>query len=363
MVESDEERNEMEDFSDEADYDELDVEHQEDKETVNDLMHKKHVETLKFLREVLADNRELRDRLNLLQNDVPEPVDDEPKQQISVDFIGNCDEATQTEGDEGEKESLEEMTKQWSIKKAEYEKELNRVDEENEELKAKNDDLEHVNKNLIERMNQMQQNLSEWKHEHMVLEERVRELTDENKEIPYLTRLNQELHAKNDDYEAVIKKNSQQNKSLSQEISYLNDNLHAVESKWKNEIKILNSKLDDHSKCSEQLFELEDILSQKQAEIERNKIGIRDLNEVIVGLKDEIEGWKFKLRNNENNVNFKDFVNMKRELNAMKQDKCAQSPSQIKGSFSTASSSPTTSPLPPLKDALIRKKLSSNKPF
>ena len=50
-----------------------------DKKTINDLMHRKHVETLKFLRETLKENRELRNRIDLIQTELKESMVNEQR--------------------------------------------------------------------------------------------------------------------------------------------------------------------------------------------------------------------------------------------------------------------------------------------
>ena len=107
-------------------------------------------------------------------------------------------------------------------------------------------------------------------------------------------------------------------------------------------------------------------LKAKELIIYGKDIEIERLNYLSFQLNTENENLKEKMRSNESNMNFKEFIVLKRdnarlmsELNSLKQDKMN---SNIKSAYyesntsTVATVSPASSPLPPLKESMIKKK-------
>lgn len=172
----------------------------DDEAKVNNLMSQKHVETLKFLRQVLKENKDLRNRIDLIQielqdslmeNNRPISVNYIQKQTLNQspppslppilnvinNYIERYDAEIQTEEEEPIEvvvddhllEEINSMKKEWEIKKHEFEKELKRVDEENEKLTKDNDKLVKNLKSLNENIDTLMMQINEIKRDKLEL--------------------------------------------------------------------------------------------------------------------------------------------------------------------------------------------------
>lgn len=378
MTNSDEEReygiNEVDDndaFDDDSDV------NTDEENDLGDLMRNKSVETIRFLREVLKENKKLQDRVNILEQELRESLND---QEISTKYkiplkthmlIETLDQEIQTDDNEEENEDHEqaliEAEKQWTFKKQEYERELNRVDVENEELKAKINELANTNKNLNENIAQLTKNLNQSLKENEELSKAKENVAAGGKELISLNKLNQELKEKLEKKRFDLLENKSIIDNLNLKITQMQDDMKSLEQNKLDEINMLNIKLTDHLKCEQLISEMEEVVSYKENHLSQANDELNRLNELINRLNEEIDELRSKIREQESNFNFKEFISIKRELNTLKQERNSmqanhnryfESPRSLhKNSIST----PGMTPLPPLKESLIKKK--NQKPF
>ena len=128
-----------------------------------------------------------------------------------------------------------------------------------------------------------------------------------------------------------------------------------------NNLKILCNK---HDECNQIIENLKENLKIKEKELYGKDIEIERLNYLTFQLNNENETLKDRMRQNEANMNFKEFVILKRdnarlisELNSLRNDKQNLNSLKATQNESNASiASPTCSPLPPLKESMIKKK-------
>ena len=333
----------------------------EDNNKINELMHQKHVETLKFLREVLSENRDLRNRIELLQSEIHDSYEEtRPKSgyktplKESIWVIEKFDAEMQTDPVIDESiEQLNSLQKEWNIRKNEYDRELNRVDEENETLRQDNEDLNRRQHDLNETIRVLTTQINEIKKEKIELSGKIDNLIEKNKEIDYLKKLVNELNTQASEKNMKLMENIKTIENLNLKICGLEEEIiknREIANEEINELKILCNK---HDNCNQIINNLNEDLNQKIENINRKQIEIERLNQLVYQLNSEVESLNQRLKQNESNMNFKEFISLKRELNALKQDKINNTATPRSA---IAASSPTASPLPPLKESMIKKK-------
>jgi chromosome segregation ATPase len=339
---------------------ELDKQYDDVEVLVGDLMHKKHIETLKFLREVLNENKELRDRIRVLENERPEELQDDTNEQsiflneeepnkTSIHQKEMTNQETQTYESV---EHYDELQRQWNLKKSEYEKELERVDIENEELKNQNDELIESNESIKENLNFLNENLNKQTHKILELENEMEKLLQINQEIPFLKQIIKELEDKIQEFENDLSEKSLIIKELGEKIEKSNENEIQIQAHFNAEFEKHRLTLNDHLNCAIKISNLESKLESEQHKNNDLTLDIDNLNEYINRLNDEINCLKEKITYQESNMNFKEFIMLKRELNALKQATIGSS----NVNMLTNTTSPASSPLPPLKESLLKKK-------
>lgn len=348
-------------FSESDSETELDKQYDDVEVLVSDLMHKKHIETLKFLREVLNENKELRDRMRLLENERPECLQEESednsaslkeyKEELKVKAY--CKETIDQETQTYESVAhYEELHRQWNQKKIEYEKELERVDIENEQLKSQNDELVESYETLKNNFNFLNENLNKQTHKILELQNHIEELLQFNQEIPFLKQINIELEEKIKKLENDLNEKFLLIKELEEVKEKLNEDQIQIHNHFNEEIEKHKETLNNHLNCAVTISDLESKIDSQKNENHSLMLDINNLNDYISRLNDEINSLKEKLTYQENNVNFKEFIMLKRELNALKQASIG-SPNV---SIHKNSASPASSPLPPLKESILKKK-------
>jgi chromosome segregation ATPase len=359
------------------------------------LMEQKHVETLKFLRQVLKENKDLRNRIDLIQTEIQDslneinnarPVSVKKETKIEtplpaiINVLNNYTEKYDVEiqTDEVEKEEEEDknylfeeeissMKKEWEIRKQEYEKELKKVDVENEEFRKENENLIKIRGSLTQNINNLTNQMNEIKREKIELISKIENLNEENKEIDYLKKIIEEQNLIINERNKKVMEKEIQNENLNNRINELIEE-NAKDREMSN-IEINNLKLicTKHDECNQIIENLNQKIKVNESTIYEKDIEIERFNYLTFNLSTENENLKEKMRQNESNMNFKEFIVLKRdnarllsELSSLKQDQKVNSNMKLtyneSNSSTVATISPTSSPLPPLKESMIKKK-------
>ena len=258
-------------------------------------------------------------------------------------------------------EQLNSLQKEWNIRKNEYDRELNRVDEENETLRQDNEDLNRRQHDLNETIRVLTTQINEIKKEKIELSGKIDNLIEKNKEIDYLKKLVNELNTQASEKNMKLMENIKTIENLNLKICGLEEEIiknREIANEEINELKILCNK---HDNCNQIINNLNEDLNQKIENIHR-KLSVyqrsitkkfKFYNLIQKYCYNKIESLNQRLKQNESNMNFKEFISLKRELNALKQDKINNTATPRSA---IAASSPTASPLPPLKESMIKKK-------
>ena len=363
---------------------------------INSLMEQKHVETLKFLRQVLKENKDLRNRIDLIQIEIQDSLNEinntrpiSVKKETKIEtplpsiinvlnnYIEKSDVEIQT--DEVEKEEEEEdknylfeeeinsMKKEWEIRKQEYEKELKKVDVENEELRKDNENLIKIRGTLTKNIDNLTNQMNEIKREKIELLSKIENLNEENKEIDYLKKIIEEQNLLINERNKMVMEKEIQNENLNNRINELIEEI--VKNREMSNIQINNLKLicAKHEECNQIIENLNQKIKVNESTIYEKDIEIERFNYLTFNLSTENENLKEKMRQNETNMNFKEFIVLKRdnarllsELSSLKQDQKINSNMKLTYNESNSSTvvtvSPISSPLPPLKESMIKKK-------
>ena len=213
------------------------------------------------------------------------------------------------------------MKKEWDIRKQEYERELQRVDAENEQLGRENEEALEQKASLSGTVNVLTMQINEVKHENLELNGRIADLNEELKEIPYLKQVNIEMSGKLNERTEQLLESRSLIESLNAKVRSLEEEIDKILKQSNDEIENLKSLSNRHEKCEEIIEGLNQILVGKDGEIFERDMEIERLNRVVFQQSLEIDHMKEKMKQNESNANFKEFIAMKRELNALKQEK------------------------------------------
>ncbi|CAF1042545.1 unnamed protein product [Rotaria sordida] len=306
-------------------------------DTIEKFVQSRHVQTLKYLRHVIDENRHLRLHIEHLKRrqDYPiqspaniDPVEPEETSITEIPLatpelildLEHIDEATNTEGEDFEikyhqlHDELINLKKQHNINREEYQRELERVDHQNiqleKDLKTAQQQLIIVQKSLNDKQIEIQNlktTISDQKTSNETLNIRINKLEQTNRLL---------IESLNVSEETRIEFETQLNQ-LQQIYHQTEENLSKLQIEYKNSQIYLHE------------FQNEIVLLKEKFNIQLNKY--QELNNDNEELKQTIKYYQQQLqekiheeeqyiRERQLNNNFKDFVQVKRTLQLTQQE-------------------------------------------
>ncbi|CAF1190425.1 unnamed protein product [Rotaria sordida] len=306
-------------------------------DTIEKFVQSRHVQTLKYLRHVIDENRHLRLHIEHLKRrqDYPiqspaniDPVEPEETSITEIPLatpelildLEHIDEATNTEGEDFEikyhqlHDELINLKKQHNINREEYQRELERVDHQNiqleKDLKTAQQQLIIVQKSLNDKQIEIQNlttTISDQKTSNETLNIRINKLEQTNRLL---------IESLNVSEETRIEFETQLNQ-LQQIYHQTEENLSKLQIEYKNSQIYLHE------------FQNEIFLLKEKFNIQLNKY--QELNNDNEELKQTIKYYQQQLqekiheeeqyiRERQLNNNFKDFVQVKRTLQLSQQE-------------------------------------------
>ncbi|CAF1000677.1 unnamed protein product [Rotaria sp. Silwood1] len=310
---------------------------QEVTNTIEKFVQSRHVQTLKYLRHVIDENRHLRLHIEHLKRrqDIPVKspanIDSIEPEEIPITEIPlgtpelildleHIDEATNTEGDDYEtkyhilNDELINLKKQHNINREEYQRELERVDHQNIQLEK---DLKIAQQQLI------------------IVQKSV---NDKQIEIQNLTTINSDQKLFNEALNIRINKFEQTNRLLVQSLT-ISEETHLELEKQLNELQQTYHQTEENlSELQIQYKNIQTYLQTSEHDVEllKEKLNIQlnkcqelkndneELKETIKYLQQQIQEKIHQeeqyIREKQLNSNFKDFVQVKRTLQICQQE-------------------------------------------
>lgn len=280
---------------------------------------------------------------------------------LKLDKACQCEVEPQKETSHTESDMTEVMDS-LKLENEELEEEKNNLKLETENLHQKIRELKVNNKNLMEKYDTVMSSheitnglLSEAKSQLMVMKENNDQLEEYKSRYGLLQAENDELNKENVHIQIKLKDKIDELEKMNATITVLSENFEIMEQQ-RQKIDFLEAECEKHAnekhiECEKKINDLTQECQNHAGFIEAQKNELKTLNSKVVDLNQQMEKNKVELQS----FNFKEFIQLKRELAQLKQERekqfavsMAKKQQQKEAAAIQAPTQPL--PLPPIKD-------------